>query len=154
MTKPKTDKLLKGLLSSSVALMGLTACSPAAQEELFQTPTEPDPNVQPDAGPPSPEEADCDTWKWDEEAEGYQCVQEGNENYGHYYYGGSWFPTIAAFMAGRAMGGGGGGTRVREPATTPRTDQNVNQPNLNQNQQPGRATNPRSGMGGGGSFGG
>lgn len=150
--KPKTDKLLKGLLSSSVALMGLTACSPAAQEELFATPAEPDPAISPDAGPPSPDEADCDTWKWDEEAEGYQCAEEGNPNRGQYYYGGMWFPTMAAFMAGRAMGGGGG---TRQPAVTnPRTDPNVNQPNPNQQRNPGRATNPRSGMGGGGSFGG
>ncbi|GAE33690.1 hypothetical protein [Halalkalibacter akibai] len=156
--KPKTDKLLKGLLSSSVALMGLTACSPAMQEELFQTPAEPDPTVQPDPDLlPSPEEADCDTWTWDEEAEGYQCVEQGNQNYGHYYYGGSWFPTIAAFMAGRAMAGGGGGTRTRQPAVTqPGRDTNVNQPNPNQQQprSPNQAGNPRSGMGGGGTFGG
>ncbi|MFC0561010.1 DUF1190 domain-containing protein [Halalkalibacter alkalisediminis] len=149
--KPKTDKLLKGLLGSSVALMGLTACSPATQEELFSAPAEPDPNVQPDLGPPSPDEADCDTWKWDEEAEGYQCVEDGNPNRGHYYYGGMWFPTMAAFMAGRAMGGGG----TRQPAvTTPRTDPNVSQPNPNQQRNPNQATNPRSGMGGGGTFGG
>jgi hypothetical protein len=154
MMKPKTDKLLRGLLGSSVALMGLTACSPAAIDELISAPAETEPNVQPDPaeGPPSPEEADCHTWTWDEEAEGYQCAEEGNENYGHYYYGGSWFPTIAAFMAGRAMGGGGG---TRQPAvTTPRTDQNVNQPNPNQQRNPNQAGSPRSGMGGGGSFGG
>ena len=151
MKKPKTDKLLKGLLSSSVALMGLTACSP----ELFATPAEPDPNVQPDPDLlPSPEEADCDTWRWDEEAQGYQCVEQGNENYGHYYYGGMWFPTIAAFLAGRATAGGGA-TRPRQPAVTPpRTDPNVNQPNPNQPRNPGQVTNPRSGMGGGGGFGG
>ncbi|MFC0469862.1 hypothetical protein ACFFHM_04760 [Halalkalibacter kiskunsagensis] len=156
MKKPKTDKLLKGFLGSSVALFGLTACSQGAQEELFSVPAEPEEEFQPETEPPSPEEADCDTWTWDEEAQGYQCVEEGNANHGHYYHGGSWFPTIAAFMAGRAMGGGGGGGQVRQPATNPRTDQNVNQPRQDNNQQrsPSRATNPRSGMGGGGIFGG
>ncbi|GAE28216.1 hypothetical protein JCM9140_4426 [Halalkalibacter wakoensis JCM 9140] len=159
MNKPKTDKLLKGLVGSSVALFGLTGCSPGLQEELLSVPAEPDPevNVQPDAGPPSPDEADCDTWQWDEEAEGYQCVEPGNENHGHYYYGGMWFPTIAAFMAGRATAGGArGGTQAGRPATGNQPDQNVNQPRQDQNQtrSPNRATNPRSGMGGGGSFGG
>ncbi|MEB1808358.1 MAG: hypothetical protein LPK26_13880 [Bacillaceae bacterium] len=151
MKKPKTDKLLKGLLSSSVAFVGLTACSPGLPDELFSTPAEPDPRAQPDPNLlPSPEEADCDTWTWDEEAEGYQCVEEGNVRYGHYYYGGMWFPTMAAFLAGRASAGGG--TRTRQPAVTPpRTDGNVNQPTQPRNPD---ATNPRSGMGGGGRFGG
>ncbi|MCL7747993.1 hypothetical protein [Halalkalibacter alkaliphilus] len=159
MNKPKTDKLLKGLVGSSVALFGLTGCAPGLQDELMSVPAEPEANVQPDTGPPSPEEADCDTWQWDEEAEGYQCVEPGNENHGHYYYGGMWFPTIAAFMAGRATAGGargGGGGQVRQPATGTQPDQNVTQPRQDQNQTrtPNRATNPRSGMGGGGSFGG
>ncbi|WP_096200396.1 hypothetical protein [Bacillus sp. FJAT-45350] len=149
MRKPKTDKLLKGLLSSSMALMGLAACSPALEDELLSPPPDPETNVQPDPDLlPSPEEADCDTWQWDEEAEGYQCVEQGNENYGHYYYGGMWFPTIAAFMAGRATAGGG--TRTRQPAVTPpRTD-----PNVNPNPQQPRNPTPRSGIGRGGGFGG
>lgn len=140
MKKPKTDRLLKGLLSSSVAFMGLAGCTPALQEELFSTPAMPDPNVQQDPNLlPSPEETDCDTWRWDEEAEGYLCVEQGNERYGHYYYGGMWFPTMAAFMAGRIAAGGG----TRQPAVTqPRTDPNVNR-------NPNRVTNPRSGIGGG-----
>jgi hypothetical protein len=154
MMKPKTDKLLKGFLGSSVALFGLTGCSPGMQDELFSVPAEPEPDYQPETELPPPEEADCDTWTWDEEAEGYKCAEEGNENYGHYYHGGMWFPTIAAFMAGRAMGGG---RQVRQPATTnPGNDKNVSQPRQDNNEQrsPNRATNPRSGMGGGGSFGG
>ncbi|MGO4889763.1 hypothetical protein ACJ2A9_18615 [Anaerobacillus sp. MEB173] len=153
MKKPKTDKLLRGLLSSSVAFMGLAGCSPAIQDELFSPPAMPDPNVQPDPDLlPTPEEADCDTWKWDEEAEGYQCAEQGNENYGHYYYGGMWFPTMAAFMAGRATAGGG--TRTRQPGvTTPRTDPNVN-PDRQQTRNPNQVTNPRSGIGGGGNIGG
>ncbi|MCM3760247.1 hypothetical protein M3212_05520 [Alkalihalobacillus oceani] len=154
MKKPKTDRLLKGLVGSSVALLGVTGCSQGIQEEFFSVVPETE-EVEPDpAALPSPEEADCQTWTWDEEAQGYQCAEEGNENYGHYYYGGVWFPTIAAFMAGRAMGGGSG--QVRQPAPN-RPDQNVNQPPRQDNDQqrtPNRATNPRSGMGSGGSFGG
>ncbi|WP_165763878.1 hypothetical protein [Halalkalibacter urbisdiaboli] len=162
MKKPKTDQLLKGVIGTSFALTSLTACSTASNDPLFSVPVEEAPtnSAAPEELPPSPEEADCDTWKWDEEAEGYQCAEEGSEHHGHYYYGGSWFPTIAAFMAGRAMGGKtGSGTVNREKKNvtqpnpnTGNKDTTTTNPSKNPSTSPG--SNPRSGMGGGGSFGG
>lgn len=154
LNKRKTNRLLKGIIGTTVALSGLTACSSNVQEELLSVPEETNANPQtsPTEPPPSPEEADCETWTWDEEAGVYQCAEEGSENYGHYYSGGSWFPTIAAFMAGRALGGSGINNNNNAA-------NNPNQPNQNNasNQQPNRTdqvSNPRSGMGSGGIFGG
>ncbi|OLO26538.1 hypothetical protein BTR23_22875 [Alkalihalophilus pseudofirmus] len=173
MRKPKTDKLLKGIVGTSVALFGLTACSTNSQEQLFSVPEETNTQAaSPTTTPPSPDEADCDTWTWDAEAEVYQCVQEESENYGHYYSGGSWFPTIAAFMAGQALGRGGAtnanlnNDRRQDPNTgATNTQQSVNQNNQNNqtttgqqtnrsNTNSGQVTNSRSGMGSGGTFGG
>ncbi|MEB1807045.1 MAG: DUF1190 domain-containing protein [Bacillaceae bacterium] len=171
MRKPKTDKLLKGIVGTSVALLGLAGCSTSSQEELFSVPEESQTHnqvVNP-GPPPSPDEADCDTWTWDAEGEVYQCVQEGSENYGHYYSGGSWFPTIAAFMAGQAIGRNSTNQsnvnntqRRQEPAGTTTNQQRVNQNNQTTTGQQtnrsstnsGQVTNSRSGMGSGGSFGG
>jgi hypothetical protein len=163
MNKPKTDRLLKGVIGTSFALASLTACSTSSTQELVSVPE--NENVStPAQEPPSPRETGCETWTWDAEAEAYQCVEEGSEHNGHYYAGGSWFPTFAAFMAGRALGGAGTGTSSREanqrqdatPNSNQQTNQNQqstqqNQSNSNSNNQ---STNSRSGMGGGGFFGG
>ncbi|MCT8138101.1 hypothetical protein H1D32_10250 [Anaerobacillus sp. CMMVII] len=108
MRKPKTDKLLKGIVGTSLALVTVTGCG-VNRHELTAIPDYRTGNPEISEAPalPSPEEADCDTWKWDEEAEGYQCFQESSQRYGHYYFGGMWFPTMAAFIAGRSSADGG-----------------------------------------------
>ncbi|WP_368503903.1 hypothetical protein AB3N04_17540 [Alkalihalophilus sp. As8PL] len=161
MNKPKTDRLLKGVIGTSFALASLTACSTSSTQELVSVPENENVSTATEE-PPSPQETGCETWTWDAEAEAYQCVEEGSEHNGHYYAGGSWFPTFAAFMAGRALGGAGtssGGANQRQDATpnsNQQTNQNQqstqqNQSNSNSNNQ---STNSRSGMGGGGFFGG
>ncbi|WP_161568378.1 hypothetical protein [Anaerobacillus alkaliphilus] len=157
MRKPKTDKLLKGIVGTTVALASLSGCG-VTRHDLVGIPEYRNDNVEVVEVPalPSPEEADCDTWTWDEEAEGYQCAQPNSPRHGHYYYGGMWFPTVAAFMAGRATAGGRTGTGVTN-RTTPPPNQQVTQPRTNTNTSPNTGnitTNPRSGMGGGGTFGG
>lgn len=166
MKKPKTDRLLKGIIGTSFAITSLTACSTSSQQELFTAPSEDHTSqASTPVSPPSPDEADCDTWKWDAENEVYQCVQEGSAHHGHYYHGGSWFPTIAAFMAGQAMGRSAGSTQVRQDTTNSnqqrvnstnqqRTNQQVSSPNTSQTGSSNQVSNARSGMGGGGVFGG
>jgi hypothetical protein len=153
MKKPKTDKLLKGIVGTSLALATLSGCG-VNRHELTSIPDY-------SSGPievtetselPSPGETDCDTWKWDEEAQGYQCYQEGSQRYGHYYHGGSWFPTMAAFIAGRATAGSGGSAGITNRNNSS-TNQQVTQPRTNTNNNTS-VTNSRSGMGSGGSYGG
>ncbi|WP_157796523.1 hypothetical protein [Bacillus sp. FJAT-45037] len=166
MRKPKTDRLLMGVVGTSMALASLAACSTSSTEELVGFPNSETATTN-TSTPPSPEETGCETWTWDAEAEAYQCVEEGSENNGHYYSNGSWFPTIAAFMAGRALGGAGsssGVTNQRQDGTTnnnqqtnqnrtTNTNQSTTSPNQS-NQNSTQSTNSRSGMGGGGFFGG
>lgn len=155
MRKPKTDKLLKGIVGTSVALASLTGCGVTRHDLIgvpeYRTGTE----VVEVPELPDPREADCDTWTWDEEAEGYQCAQQNSPRYGHYYYGGMWFPTLAAFMAGRATAPGvtnrSPNQQVTQPRTNPGTNTQVTQPRTGTNTQ---VTSPRSGMGSGGSYGG
>ncbi|WP_096200583.1 hypothetical protein [Bacillus sp. FJAT-45350] len=163
MQKRKTDKLLKGIIGTSFAIASLTACSTSTQH-MPPEQTYTGGQASPSNTPPSPDEADCDTWKWDEEGEVYQCVQEGSENYGNYYSGGSWFPTIAAFMAGRALGSSSNNNNAirnqspsqqqASPNTNSNTNQQVNQSNTNRSTNTNQVSNSRSGMGSGGSFGG
>ncbi|MEC2073895.1 DUF1190 domain-containing protein [Alkalihalophilus marmarensis] len=159
MNKPKTDRLLKGIIGTSFALASLSACYSPQTEDLVNIP-----QTSPEEPPPSPEETGCEVWTWDAEAEAYQCAEEGSEHHGHYYAGGSWFPTFAAFMAGRALGSAGSSpvTNQRQDSSTSTNTQTNQQSNQNQqtNQQNqsqqnnNQTTNSRSGMGGGGFFGG
>ena len=158
MRKPKTDKLLKGIVGTSLALATLSGCG-VNRHDLTAVPDYRNANTEVTEVPalPSPSEADCDTWKWDEEAEGYQCAQVGSERHGHYYHGGSWFPTMAAFMAGRmTAGSGSSGSAGITNRNNSSTNQQVTQPRTNTNTNTGTSVNSssRSGMGSGGSFGG
>ncbi len=155
MRKPKTDKLLKGIVGTSVALAAISGCGVNRHDLIGIPEHREDVAVVEVPELPNPEEADCDTWTWDAEAEGYQCAQQNSPRYGHYYYGGMWFPTVAAFMAGRATAGGRTGTGVNNRTTTS-PNQQVTQPRTNTNTNPstGNINNSRSGMGGGGTFGG
>lgn len=95
MKKSKTDKLLKGIFGTSLALSTLSGCG----DELTSI-QENETSLLPPA-----EEADCDTWEWDEEEEVYQCVEHDSPRYGHYYSGGNWFPTKSKFSTWKAKVG-------------------------------------------------
>lgn len=142
MRKPKTDKLLKGIVGTGLAVATLTGCG----NELTAIPEYADTEYH-EAQLPSPGETDCDSWMWDDEDGAYQCIEENSGSYGHYYYGGKWYKTKSAFKTAKANLG----TTVTNRNST-QTNQ-VTQPKTNTNNN-STITNSRSGMGSGGSYGG
>ncbi|MCU7667205.1 hypothetical protein [Bacillus thuringiensis] len=67
----KTKKLMMGIISGMAAI-GLSGCAN---------------NV-----PPKPKDSECKNWKFDKKDGVYECRENHSAHYGHYYYGGTYYP--------------------------------------------------------------
>lgn len=77
----KTQWLITGVLTSLVAGT-LSACS--------------------DDLPPRPEDSSCTDWEWDDEQGVWQCDDHDSRYYGHYFYGGTYYPSKSSLLKSSA----------------------------------------------------
>ncbi|GAB6474042.1 aminotransferase yhxA [Bacillus cereus] len=67
----KTKKLMIGIISGITAI-GLSGCVNSV--------------------PPKPKDGECKNWKFDKSDGVYKCGDNHSTHYGHYYYGGMYYP--------------------------------------------------------------
>ncbi|WP_273123817.1 hypothetical protein ACNRWW_06040 [Metabacillus sp. HB246100] len=84
MGQNKTKKLVTGIVSATMITATATGCG---NEEAL---------------PPVPEGSDCEDWEWEADEGVWECDDDDSRYFGHYYYGGAFFPSKSKLKASSA----------------------------------------------------
>lgn len=145
----KTAKLIMGinLAATTLVVGGCASSSPIVYEESEE-------EVKIDSNQLPPEVEGCPELEYDEEEDVWVCDDDTSPYYRNYYYGGSFFPTLALLQASSAYR-----SAVKSGTVRPRSTQGTTNvtPNTSTT-KPSTSTTPSSGFGSGtktgGSYGG
>ncbi|MGM9986459.1 MAG: hypothetical protein ACI35O_04435 [Bacillaceae bacterium] len=98
----KTTKLLVGLNVAAASVLAGCGSLSGTENPVYEEHQSADENKEISNKDMPPEVEGCEQLRYDEDEDVWVCDDQESPRYGHYYYGGSFFPTLALLYASSA----------------------------------------------------